>query len=101
MRITPFRELYQERKCRWIAHLIRESDSCIERSVTFHAGTIRPIHNQARRVGRPKNNWTVEGLKELWKRTVDCRLSANPDFDYTSADDRNDLEMAVWLRPQL
>ena len=49
-----------------LGHIIREANSEPTRQATFRGRNIRPNYPRKKRVGRPRQKWTIETMKRTW-----------------------------------
>ena len=86
--ITPLRETYQTRKLRLLEQIISLPDKDPVKNITMDPKTLKPIDHGARRVGRPKSNWTENAMVDYWKHITKDKA----EWEGTTLDlDREDI----------
>ena len=99
--IKPFSDMYSSRQNTLLAHLTREPSESPTRSCTLQSNSVTPLFNNNRRGGHPKNYWTFETLRSLWHATTSTRLSRDPALSLHDIEHLADLQLALWLHPEL
>ena len=80
-----------------MAHLAKLPDSDPIRNCTLSNNDLLPLMNTVRRVGRPKNNWSLETLRLLWQHTPTSRTLGDIPLNINDQSHRQDLLTALWL----
>ena len=65
--IRPLTKYIQEKAMKLLSHIARAPDNENMRKVTFKPGTCETMEYDKKRIGRPRENWTVDTLKQMWK----------------------------------
>lgn len=66
-RLRSFSEYYRERRLKLFGHVLRSLPEDPMRRVTFIPETGAPLFRAKNRVGRPRQNWTLECYTQAWQ----------------------------------
>ena len=84
-KVISFTQVYKKLKLKRACKIISDPGSAIYK-VTFDGNKLRKWVHANRRVGRPRQNWTEETIKELW----DNIKESIAHYKYTAFDENNE-----------
>ena len=90
-----FSETYQEKRIKYLGHLLRQIDEEPEKFTTVHQNIPLPFTNPIRRVGAPRVNWTEEVMKLAWKTIYEDMEETDEDLDTSNPSQIQALNLAA------
>ena len=90
-----FSEYYLTQKVKLLGHVLRCCDTEPDKFTTLQSDTPYPRLNPVQRIGQPKLNWAHESMKTAWKWTKDTFEESDDDFDFTSRQHVQTLNIAA------
>lgn len=91
--LSKFSVQWHTRRRTLLLHVMRSLPDQPMRRYTFHDGSVLPLLPPRNRVGRPRVDWVLAGMEDLWERSaaVGRPVALGPRYDLRS------LEHADWL----
>ena len=65
--ILPFSKAYKIRRQKLLGHVLRAENHDPMRQVTFNKNTGKPVTFTKKRSGKPREQWTEQAMKRVWK----------------------------------
>ena len=95
--IRPFSEVYNRRRVQYIGHVLRREDSEMKKYTTFVGHTSLPKLNPVRRVGRPRQNWAVDTMRQAWHSIRDSVDEIDVPFESGNVHQAQFIDTAAHL----
>ena len=95
--LKSFSESYQEKRMKYMGHLLRQTDDAPEKFATLHTHTPFPQINPIRRVGAPRINWAEETMKMAWKTIYEQMEENQQEMDISNSLHINTLALAAHI----
>ena len=65
--VRPFNKAYKLRRQKLLGHVLRASNEDPLRQVTFVEDSAKPLSYTKKRAGKPREQWTEQAMKRVWK----------------------------------
>ena len=91
-------EYISDQSIKLLGHLIRESDEEPTRQVTLKPVSCKPQLPRKKRVGRPRNHWTVKTAEKAWDKVKSIYNKQHSLYNVRSSRQDSILYLAALLR---
>ena len=96
--IKLFSDYYNERRIKYMGHILRQTDDEPEKATTLYPNTPFPRVNQVKRVGKPRINWTEDTFRHAWEQTHEGMGAPDPVMDLYNRGHIQTLNLAAHIR---
>ena len=94
----PMSIYYEQQKRKLLGHIFREVDDNHEKYTTLFPESHKPRLNPVLRVGKPKENWAVNGIEYVWRDLQEETGEDDEEYDINKTQHTTAIDLMAHLR---